>query len=257
MKVFDKIRDLFTDEVEEEEVVNEGVKKEVIQVEIPAPKKVKEETFEDDIIIERPKQNLEKTKPLPKIESSPFFDDTDFDDLRRSNPTLEEIESKEKSYKDDLFKEERRAYSPKKEEKKHFSPTPIISPVYGVLDKNYKKDDIVNKAEPAKKKDITLDDVRNKAYGTLEDELESTLFGKTAIIFQEDAKKDSIESIEKEIDETAAAIDLLDDEPKHMKKAEEPSLEDTMINVALEDNSSKIDEDDLFSLIDDMYEKGE
>ena len=251
MKVFDKIKDLFTDEVEEDE----GVKKEVIQVEIPAPKKAKEETIEEDIIIEKPKQNLEKPKPLPKVETSPFFDDRDFDDLKKSNPTLEEIYKEEKKYNDDLFKEERRAYSPKKEEKKRFEPTPIISPVYGVLDKNYRKDDIVNKADPVKKTDITIDDVRNKAYGTLEDELESTLFGRTSIIFQEE-KKDSIESIEKEIDETAAAIDLLDEEPKHMKKDEELSLEDTMINVALEDNN-KIDEDDLFSLIDDMYEKGE
>ena len=37
-------------------------------------------------------------------------------------------------------------YHGKKEETKRiFKPTPIISPVYGVLDKNYKKDEITSK----------------------------------------------------------------------------------------------------------------
>ena len=39
---------------------------------------------------------------------------------------------------------EEKATTAKSEEKK-FKPTPIISPVYGILDKNYHKEDIVNK----------------------------------------------------------------------------------------------------------------
>ena len=67
-----------------------------------------------------------------------------------------------------------------KEEKKTFKPTPIISPVYGVLDKNYKKDDIAPRkkvTQNSNPKELTVDDIRNKAFGTLEDELETTLFG--------------------------------------------------------------------------------
>jgi len=124
MKVFDKIKDLFADD-DEEEVVD-TVKKEVIQVEIPAPK---------NPIVEK------EEEVIPTItkeeDASPFFDDTDFDEIKRSNPTLEEMYARE---------EKKEVYKGRKEEgKRHFEPTPIISPVYGVLDKNYKKDDIVNK----------------------------------------------------------------------------------------------------------------
>lgn len=85
-------------------------------------------------------------------------------------------------------------------EKKPFTPSPVISPVYGILGENYKKDDIVDKqngfkrekiskpvpdtigqrteekkpivkeevkVEP-KKETISIDSVRRKAYGSLE-----------------------------------------------------------------------------------------
>ena len=39
------------------------------------------------------------------------------------------------------------SYLKTKEEKKQFKPTPIISPVYGVLDQNYKKEDLIVKDE--------------------------------------------------------------------------------------------------------------
>ena len=252
MKVFDKIKDLFSDD-DEEEVVD-TVKKEVIQVEIPAPKAP---------VIEKKEEIL--PPPITKEEeTSPFFDDRDFEEIKRSNPTLEEMYAKE---------EKKEVYKGKREEgKRHFEPTPIISPVYGVLDKNYKKDDIVNKAEPPKEnRSITLDEVRNKAYGTLEDELENTLFGKTSIMFQEKEKDAEIEKIEDDLEKTAAAINMLSDDsevevieskPKHEKKAEDDDLENTMIEAALEieddkkeekEENNDISESYLFDLIDDMY----
>ena len=57
--------------------------------------------------------------------------------------------------------------------KQKFRPSPVISPVYGVLDKNYKKEDLVVKTE--EKKVIDVDSVRKKAFGTLEDDIEKTL----------------------------------------------------------------------------------
>ena len=272
MKVLDKIKDLFADD-EEEEVVD-TVKKEVIQVEITAPK---------NPVIEEKEVKKEE-------DASPFFDDRDFEEIKRSNPTLEEMYARE---------EKKEVYKGKRDEgKKHFEPTPIISPVYGVLDKNYKKDDIVNKAEPPREnRDITLDEVRNKAYGTLEDELENTLFGRTSIMFQErdkasdKEKATELQEIEDDLKETAEAIEMLNDDeavitiesPKHEKKEED--LEDTIITTALEagdndikeekkeevedikdviedvkeeiENHEGLSENDLFDLIDDMYGKGE
>ncbi len=50
-----------------------------------------------------------------------------------------------------------------------FQPTPIISPIYGVLDKNYHKDEVIDKKDRpssyVSRKNADLDSVREKAYG--------------------------------------------------------------------------------------------
>ena len=58
-----------------------------------------------------------------------------------------------------------------------FKPSPVISPVYGVLDKNYTKEEIRQRNEYVRHNpsDMNVDSVRRKAFGTLEDELENTL----------------------------------------------------------------------------------
>lgn len=61
-------------------------------------------------------------------------------------------------------------YDTRVEESTHFKPSPIISPIYGILDKNYKKEDVVSKREVrftssfAREK-LNVDDVREKAFG--------------------------------------------------------------------------------------------
>lgn len=51
--------------------------------------------------------------------------------------------------------------------KKPFVPSPVISPVYGILDKNYSKEDIVDKRTDRRAKAVdNLDRVRTKAFGT-------------------------------------------------------------------------------------------
>ena len=64
----------------------------------------------------------------------------------------------------------------KKEDKTYFKPSPIISPIYGILDKNYKKEDVVTKREVRltssyARENLSVDDVRKKAYGSLSDDL--------------------------------------------------------------------------------------
>ena len=56
----------------------------------------------------------------------------------------------------------------KKEEKTYFRPSPIISPIYGILDKNYKKEDVKEKRDiriSYGRNNASVDDIRNKAYG--------------------------------------------------------------------------------------------
>ena len=72
-------------------------------------------------------------------------------------------------------------YSKKEEPKpKRFKPTPVISPVYGVLDKNYTKDEVKLQDEssyeiPRASKKIDFETVRNKAYGSLTDDIRNNL----------------------------------------------------------------------------------
>ena len=69
-----------------------------------------------------------------------------------------------------------RTYETRIEEKTHFKPSPIISPIYGVLDKNYKKEDVVSKREVkftsnfAKEK-LNVDEIRQKAFGAVSEEV--------------------------------------------------------------------------------------
>ena len=62
-----------------------------------------------------------------------------------------------------------------KEKKTAFKPSPIISPIYGILDKNYKKEEIVPKREVRlssyTREHMSVDDVRRKAYGNLADDI--------------------------------------------------------------------------------------
>ena len=208
MGLMDKLRDMFTEEVEEP-IEEEPIKKEVIQVEIPAPKK-KEEPEE---IEEEPKK-IEKPSPI-------FFDDTDFAGL--------EPPKKQKPQKISSFYEKQKKVEEKKEEPKKFKPTPIISPIYGVLDKNYHKEDIKTKNNSSNNtyynhKEVSIDDIRKKAYGTLEDELEVTLFGEPEEVKIETKQEND--------------IDMFDE------LLEEPTEE-----------KPNVDDSDLFNLIDSMYEK--
>ena len=58
----------------------------------------------------------------------------------------------------------------KKEERTYFKPSPIISPIYGILDKNYRKEDVVQKKDIRlttnyTRSNVSVDDIRDKAYG--------------------------------------------------------------------------------------------
>ena len=113
----------------------------------------------------------------------------------------------------------RSAYE-KKEEKGGFKPSPIISPIYGVLDKNYRKEDVVQKKEVRissySRENVNVDDVRNKALGvTVERKAEEP----------KATKKLEEEIIEEEDDNLL--VDLSKDEDK-------PSVKEVTMGDAME-----------------------
>ena len=144
--------------------------------------------------------------------------------------------------------------------KKTFTPSPIISPVYGILDKNYTKDDIVDKkggmkrekvVKPIVKKEkeeeitieqaeaavieVDIDSVRKKAYGSLS-ELEKNLTKTTEEPVKEVVKQEEkIEVPELKKEEKAPKEETLVEKKEPVVVVEEeeyetstPSIEDQL-----------------------------
>ena len=264
MGIMDKFKNLFTEEVEVEEEVEqkEPIKKEMIQVEIPSP--VGRRTIVDD------EPTVKTLEPEPKEEYKfPFFDDDDFSTLDRPEPL------KEEKKKTSLIKKQPEIYKPIIEEKKVFKPSPIISPVYGILDKNYQKEDIKSKEISSPNyfnpKEAKLDEIRKKAYGTLEDDIETTMFGNRVLF--DDEQEETLDVIETNIEQDERLMDvlskdsepytadLLGDKPRHGIEDVESDLtslleEELGKDEALE-KSPKISDSELFNMIDSMYQKGD
>ena len=158
----------------------------------------------------------------------------------------------------------------RKDEVKRFKPSPIISPIYGLLDEKGNKinddketvDMVLNN-----KDEISLDDVRKKAYGKLDDEIEDTLKKLSSKTIEEAEKQEKLsrevkkEKKNKEIEKKE--IDF--DEPEELEDDEMilPSVSFKEINVDSKTRKEETDDDDdeetkeqdLFNLIDSMYEK--
>ena len=96
----------------------------------------------------------------------------------------------------------------RKEDRTHFKPSPIISPIYGILDKNYKKEDVVTKKEirltsSYARENLSVDDVRKKAYGSLSDDIEKeldTFDSKTLDSFDADVTENLLVDLSDEAD---------------------------------------------------------
>lgn len=113
----------------------------------------------------------------------------------------------------------------KKEDRTHFRPSPIISPIYGILDKNYKKEDVVTKKEVRltssyARENLSVEDVRKKAYGSLTDDLVKKI--------EEEPKKTTASfEVSTKVDDDNLLVDLSDDEEK-------PSVKEVTMGDALE-----------------------
>lgn len=237
MGLINKFKNLFTEEVEEEV---KPIKKEVRQVEIAAPKRETRETrtTNTDMI---PVSDSNVINKEEKFSFPLYFDDKDFDDLEKpkKNEHVSKKEIKKEAYQG--------AKAQPKVEVSKFRTSPIISPVYGILDKNYKKEDISNRIEkptdyPRKPRHMTVDDIRNKAFGTLEDDLADTLFGNNSILFKD---KDDESDLVEDITNTVMSEEDLDlDIFKELKYDEEK-------------NESENFDEEQFSDVEDMLEEKE
>lgn len=317
MGFLDKVKNLFTEpEDSDDEIQIEQIKKEGSKISIE-PKRtivskkenkveldvIKEEKIEEKKEIEFEKTFVTQEQPVKSItreqvKTPIFFTEEEFADLEPEKP--KRIESKKiTETKKSLKKEEKKqpysgsAYTSTSiltKEKPSFKPTPIISPIYGILDKNYSKDDIVEKKD--KMKNISqnvhsndkFDEVRNKAYGIdkLENDLESTMYEgqkrkinsnkriEEEIDLFDELENDKNDDKEYNLSDTTELAKTVTEQEKNIKELEEVTMDLTkeLDNLLLKKESynkkskKKLVEDELltenevFNFIDSIYEDG-
>lgn len=194
MGLLDKVKGILFDE---EEIEIPEIKKET-------RKEIKKEYIEEENPIREIKVPKDDFSDREYKSETTFTFPIDFEDEEpvkveeRTKPKLEEprqtIRNEKRDYSDFLSK---------KDNKKQFKPTPIISPVYGVLDQNYKKEDVIVKKDILRSpKELTLEEVRKRAFGSLEDELEQNLTTDTKEIkIKEELKLKKETKIETKVEE--------------------------------------------------------
>ena len=179
-----------------------------------------------------------------------------------------------------------------KEEKTYFKPSPIISPIYGILDKNYRKEDVKEKKEIRltgyTRSNMNVDDIRAKAYGKekeTEPEVEENIFevendaSDNVMVDLSDRSKPEVKELtmgdaeeyfeDLGLEYNVDYVDVSTDRTKIKKEEAEEKKEEAPID--LEEVDKKIeklddirieqeketepDDDNLFDLIDSMYEE--
>ncbi len=196
----------------------------------------------EEVVEEEKEEEEEEPTPPPK---------------EKYKPPLLYQGRKESNYIDSIKKE---TYNkPKREENgvdgKKFKPSPIISPIYGILDKNYKKDEIrtiTDKSFNSEKKEKQIDSIRKKAYGR---EVKEVL-----------KKEDRVEKTDKNVNfnhETPAVskVTIADADEYYNDlglayNVDYKDMSRSQTTKKKEEPKEK-DDDNLFDLIDSMYNKKE
>ena len=220
MGLFDKLKNVF---IEEEEVESEPEEKPKKQEKL---EEEKIEPIKEDIVSDRDLIDTNQNFKFPII-----FEEEDFKEEKKKSRSINVLERENTKYETEIKRDI-------KSQKKTFKPSPVISPVYGVLDKNYTKDEISSKngllSDYSDKLDI--DSVINKAYGnptTREEKNKEKNTDEIINLFSEE----NTEEIGYELDEIDAKA--TDDKIK--------SIDDLL----------KDSNEDFYSLVDSMYKDDE
>ncbi len=297
MGLFNKIKGILFEEIEEDETENSS-KKEVKPAQKPIAERI-EPQKKEPVVTDVPK--MEPTKPeevhdnlnerdLFKSENTfsfPDFDEVEFSNMSRVSkpkPTTNVLEYEKKrkvEKKYDLGKYER-VERTEVVEKKKFKPSPIISPVYGILNEDYKPEDIKQKDTSNDVSGLDFDSVRKKAFGEkVKEEPTTTYYEETVTVKlkeDEEEKKQKVKTIDELLEDTSDVVidtkeDLqskLDDieevkevEPSEFYEKVDEDLEElTQKEEPIKTEKAKVEDDDtlendLFDLIDSMYDNRE
>ena len=293
MGLLNKIKGILFEEVEEDEVVStpKSEEKKPIAEKIEPQRKV-EEPVEKSVpkvtapVKETKTENLNERDLFKSDNISPFFDfdEEEFSNMSRvqkpKTTNVMEYERKkrvEKRYDMGNFSKIERT---EVVEKKKFKPSPIISPVYGILNEDYKPEDIKSKTDNVVNTGLDFNSVRKKAFG------EETLGEPEAAYYEEsvtvkvkeneEEKQQKVKTIDELLEDTSDVTIDVDEknsvEDKNDIKATDEVADYERIDKDLEEVTAKRDanktemrkvedddtlENDLFDLIDSMYDNRE
>jgi len=196
MKFLDKIKDLFSDEeeiietkeieIEEEEKKEEHKLPTFMRNKIEEEQRIEEERRQRENPIINEKINVSNTSNMTsdrEIIRTRSGNNFSFP-VEMDEPKQEPVIQRQPYSNQNVLAKEKKVselYTKKEEPKpKKFKPTPVISPVYGVLDKNYTKDEVKVSDEKSYEiqrasRKVDFETVRNKAYGSLTDDIRNNL----------------------------------------------------------------------------------
>lgn len=281
MKIIDKIKDLFTDVIEEEKVNTVEESNQVKETKLPKIMREENALKEENINLDKVMSDNDLFKDFGNLEvdnrssNNNFrfpisFEENDLLDekiLSNQNVMLREKEREKTVVKQPEIYQSK----PKKEEKVSlFKVSPVISPVYGILDKNYKKDELQSK--PKSNNDIVrnnntkvdFESVRKKAYGSLIDDIKDNL----SSVKIEDKKEEKLEDLYNlnedvneitlgEIESNFSDFGITMEDYKKEDNKEKINDKKEEINITTLEKDKKIDKIDINDMIFDTKKQEE
>ena len=212
MKLIDKIKDILS--VEDEEVEQEEVAKP-----------------------ESEEYQFEETFKFPAV----FEDEDLLEDFEMEPVQVEELPA---------YQPPKRDITTPKLTKKPFKPSPVISPVYGVIGGELDKPDYEDEGPSINLKikettEVTFDMVREKAYGNFENEIERVIDDGTNIYFNLETKEEEDNLLDDYLEEDKDISEIT------LEEAEESyDYRGVAINGKKRPSPSEVQE-----LVDSMYEE--
>lgn len=273
MSFLNKVKNFFYEDIEDDEEdirLEERRKEERRKQFIEKEKKLDIQETNNDLS-ERELFKSEKTFNFPMDIGDSIFDDDKEEVKEESRSSIKEeknIYARPLNRTNSRVTERMTSYKStveKKEEPKKFRPSPVVSPIYGVLDKNYSVDDVVdNNLSKTKefsygKKIVDFDSVRNKAYKELDEEIERTMNGSKNIFYnldEDEVKEENTNTISDYINEPYDKNENKEDDVIITYNDSEEDEEDFTtpdVSITKPKEEKKEEKEDLFNLIDNMY----
>lgn len=273
MSFLNKVKNFFYEDIEDDEEdirLEERRKEERRKQFIEKEKKLDIQETNNDLS-ERELFKSEKTFNFPMDIGDNIFDDYKEEEKEESRSSIKEeknIYARPLNRTNSRVTERMTSYKSaveKKEEPKKFRPSPVVSPIYGVLDKNYSVDDVVDnnlsktKEFSYEKKIVDFDSVRNKAYKELDEEIERTMNGSKNIFYnldEDEVKEENTNTISDYINEPYDKNENKEDDVIITYNDSEEDEEDFTtpdVSITNPKEEKKEEKEDLFNLIDNMY----